>query len=114
MKKPPTGSIRVCHSEDVGIKVSVPLTVTDEQKEALSHMLGVNERTSKSSWGYRNRFCATVGSKDESHLEAMAKLGLVVRGQLINDDRQMMFYATEAGCRAIGLSNAAIKRALED
>jgi hypothetical protein len=80
-------------------------------KESLTHMLGAGSHIPKRQHGYRNQFCSTVGSEDHVSMLEMEVAGLVVKGQTINGDMQF-FYATEAGCEAIGLSKAAIKRAL--
>lgn len=104
----------MCKTEDVGIKVRVPVEATEAQKKILRHMLGAGRDVARRNWGYRNRYCASVGTQPEADLTEMVKIGLVARGDLMNDDKQVMFYATVAGCCAIGLSDAAIKRAMED
>lgn len=88
--------------------------ITKEQREYLTHMLGMGKHTAKSLRGYRNRFCAGVGGKDEAALTVMADAGLVERGRTINDGASVYFYATEAGMDAIGMSKAEKRRAMED
>jgi hypothetical protein len=44
----------------------------------------------------------------------MEQAGLVRSGLFINGGKMRYFHATIEGCKAIGLSKAAIKRALED
>ena len=80
--------------------------------EILTHMLGASKHHKKSSHGFRNYFCAEVSSDTYKVLRQMAFLGLVREGRKINQDRDQYFIATEAGCKAIGLSKAATKRAL--
>lgn len=82
--------------------------------EILTHMLGAGSHIKKSNHGYRNRYCAEFGATDYTTLVEMESLGLVVAGPTINQGRDRYFAATLAGCQAIGLSKAAIKRAMED
>lgn len=76
----------------------------------LRHMLGADSK----SPGYRNHFCAEIGYTDHKSMMEMVTAGLVTTGQIINDGRDQYFHATLAGCKAIGLSNKATKRAFED
>jgi hypothetical protein len=87
--------------------VSLPKRFT----EALTHMLGAGSHIPKRSHGYRNYYCANVGDPDMADME---KAGLVTAGCVINNGSQQYYSATLAGCQAIGLSKAAIKRAMED
>ena len=80
---------------------------TPKELELLRHMLGT-----ESKWpGYRNYFCAEIGSADYSDLMAMCVSGLAERGRTANKGRDQYFVATEAGCRAVGLTKAGMKRA---
>lgn len=92
------------------------MTTTLDQRHAeiLTHMLGAGPDVAKKRHGYRNRFCAEVAGGDHATLSEMAAAGLVKAGRLINDGRDQYFHATIAGCEAIGLDRAAIKRAMED
>lgn len=81
-------------------------------KENLTHMLGAGSHIPKRQHGSRNRFCSTISSKDHVSMLEMEAAGLVVKGQTLYGGLQF-FFATEAGCKAIGLSKAAIKRALK-
>jgi hypothetical protein len=81
-------------------------------QETLTHMLGAGSHIPKEQHGCRNQFCASLGSEDHMSMLQMEAVGLVVKGRRLNGDMQF-FYATEAGCKAIGLSKAATKRALE-
>lgn len=87
--------------------------LTKKQAEDLHHMLGAVSNVKKSNWGYRNHYCAGVGSEDEVSFTEMEKAGLVTRGRVINDGDSVFFYATEAGMDAIGLKPAQKKRAME-
>jgi len=82
--------------------------------DLLRHTLGARPEQRKINHGYRNRFCASVGSAHWLQFVAMADAGLAETGSLINEGKQQFFSATVAGCKAIGLSRAAIKRAFED
>lgn len=90
------------------------MKLTDKQRNYLSHMLGAQSHVSKSQWGYRNRFCAGVGSDDEGDLKVLAEMGLVTRGAEINGGQNVMYHATEAGMDAIGLTAKQKKNAMED
>jgi len=81
-------------------------TITTEQRLYLTHMLGAERHIPKKQWGFRNYYCAGVGTNDESNLAAMAAAGLVVRGRVINDGDSVYFHATEAGMDAIALTRA--------
>ena len=86
--------------------------VDEEYLDLLRHMLGAGPHYRKSSHGFRNRFCAEVGSDNHNAMLAMARIGLVKAVCKINNDRDEYFAATREGCLAIGLHKAAIKRAL--
>jgi hypothetical protein len=81
-------------------------------KENLTHMLGAGSHVPKKQHGYRNQFCASLGDEDHISMLQMEVAGLVVKGRILNSGMQF-FCATKAGCKAIGLGKAAIKRALE-
>lgn len=86
---------------------------TQNQIELLIHMLGAGSHVRRNNHGYRNRFCAGIGSPDYVAMVEMESAGLVRAGQKINDGKDQYFFATLAGCEAAGLSKAAIKRAME-
>ena len=79
----------------------------------LTHMLGAEPHVPKSQWGYRNYYCAEVGSNDEKDLIKLANIGLVRRDFTINEGRDVYFFATEKGMDAIGLTPKQKERALE-
>lgn len=83
--------------------------VTDATKiDKLRHMVGFDEKKNR---GYRNRFCATVGSPDWETMKSMEGEGWVTQGQTLNGN-MVMFHATEKGCRKAGLSRSETSRAL--
>ena len=92
----------------------VPTVVQPEWLDNLRHMLGATSGTPKKSHGYRNHFCVDVGYRDHATMQAMEAAGLVQAGRVMNEGRGRYYHATVAGCQAIGLSKAAIKRAFED
>jgi len=79
--------------------------------DLLRHMLGANPERKKQFHGFRNYFCAEVGSEDFEAMQKMKEAGLVTEGQKINDGKDQYFFATLEGCKSIGLHKAAIKRA---
>ncbi len=80
----------------------------------LRHTLGVREGVRKSDYGYRNRFCVSVGSADDLVFQEMVVAGLAEEGDAINNGKARYYRATLEGCKVVGLSKAAIKRAFED
>lgn len=79
----------------------------------LQHTLGAGTRYRKSQHGFRNLFCAGVDSDDDRTFQEMVSHGLARQGPLINDGDSRIYHATLAGCHAIGLHKAAIKRAFQ-
>jgi hypothetical protein len=77
-----------------------------EDMDNLRHMLGARSTDSKRDWGYRNYYCANVGDESMARLAAQ---GLVRQGRTLPD--QVYWHATEAGCKAIGLSDKFIQKA---
>ncbi len=88
--------------------------VSEEWKRLLLHTLGAGSGVAKSKHGYRNRFCATVGSVTEIHFKCMVQAGYAEQGGTINNGQDRYYRATEQGCKFVGLSKAATKRALEE
>lgn len=83
-------------------------------KEKLTHMLGAGSHIPKAQHGYRNYFCVQTESYDEDYhtMVTMERAGLVKVGKMSQYGVQF-FHATDAGCRAIGLSDKAVQRAME-
>ena len=100
--------------ETAGMKTTTtqPIAHDVHHLETLVHMLGAGSHIPKRNRGYRNRFCAEVNGEDYKRLMAMQELGLVVAGQYLNDQTMRYFYATEDGCKAIGLTKKQIERAM--
>lgn len=78
----------------------------------LQHMLGAVSERPKRQWGLRNYYCANASGAAREAMQRLADAGLATMGH--KDDKQAYFHATRLGCRAAGLSGAAIKRAMED
>lgn len=71
----------------------------------LRHTLGVGSHIHKRDWGHRNYFNAEPGHHAYSSLLRLQASGLLKQGS-----RPDYFHATEAGCKAIGLTPAQIKK----
>lgn len=89
-------------------------TITLEQVELLTHMLGAGFHIRKRQHGYRNHFCAAIGGAHYVAMIEMEAAGLVTAGHKINDGGDQYFHATREGCRVAGLGKAATKRAMEE
>lgn len=77
-----------------------PIVLPPAWKDTLSHMLGAKSDTP----GFRNFFCAIVGrDEDQPMLDQMADAGLIFAGKFINEGKDRLYHATEAGYAAIGL-----------
>lgn len=87
--------------------------VTGEDLHRLRHMLGATEDKPKSKWGYRNHYVAGGGGEAVKSMERLIAAGYVVQGRR-SGTTSCFYHATEAGCKALGFSKAAIARALED
>jgi hypothetical protein len=85
-------------------------TLSKNEMHCLTHMLG-----SKSP-GSRNYFCSDLAGKDYETMKELEKKGLVKSSQPNKGlyRNSIFFYATEEGCRAIGLNSKQIKQALEN
>lgn len=81
--------------------------------DLLRHTLGAGSHIKKRNQGYRNHFCAVIGSPDFNAFTAMVDRGFAEAGGTINGGRDQYFRATVAGCKLIRLSKAAIKRAFD-
>lgn len=84
--------------------------VTEADLANLRHMVGAATNTPKKQWGYRNHYAS--GSKDNPSMERLVAVGYAIMGKPYQNG--FYYHATEKGCKAIGLSKAAIKRALDD
>ncbi len=74
--------------------------LTESQKQKLKHMLGADSRYRKNQWGFRNHFCASIGTPDDIELAEMEINGLVKSGN--RSKEQVFYFATKAGAEAIG------------
>lgn len=68
----------------------------------LKHMLGMYVKNKK-NWGFRNYFCSEMSGEDYDALLKLEAEGLVRRGRTINEGSNLMWHATEAGMRSVGL-----------
>ena len=84
-----------------------------EWEHILKHTLGAGELHDKRNRGYRNRYCTNVGDRTHKTLIEMSENSLMSQGDLINDGKSQMFYATVDGCKYINLTEKETKRALE-
>ena len=75
----------------------------------LRHMLGVRSHIPRRQWGYRNFFAAS--ETQIAQMERLVAAGYARKG--IVSGSLTYYHVTEAGCHAIGLHKAAIKRAFE-
>jgi hypothetical protein len=85
-----------------------------EWKRLLRHTLGAGDHIAKYKHGYRNYFLASIGSETELHFRGMVKAGYAEQGGTENNGQSRYYRATIEGCKFIGLSKAATKRAFED
>lgn len=87
--------------------------IKDKQIQIIEHMTGCTRWKKKSSHGFRNYFCAEIGSEDYDSLVEMTSSGLVVAGHKINENKDQYFHATLKGCEYASLSKKAIKKIFE-
>lgn len=87
---------------------TVPQT-THESQELLQHALGIQSNVSRSSWGYRNNFCAEIGSDHDQAWLQFVEQGLATRGCTINKGQDVYYHVTAKGCLAAGLSKNKIR-----
>lgn len=85
--------------------------LTGKHRKLLQHTLGARPDQNKRYHGYRNHFLASVGSDDHAEFIIMTAVGFAESGR--ERDGQQYFRATVEGCKAVGLSKPAIKRAFE-
>ncbi len=72
----------------------------------LRHMLGIRDGTHKRDYGYRNYYNTSDGGPDVESMKRLQALGLTLPG------RPNYWHATEAGCKAVGLNEKQIRRAI--
>ena len=92
---------------------NLELGITSDDLDKLRHMVGAVNNVPKRQWGYRNHFASAAC--DVPSMERLKKAGFVFRGRKFHiGETDYYYHATLEGCKAIGLSKAATKRALED
>jgi hypothetical protein len=101
-------------AEIVGELERAAETLPQEWVPILRHTLGARPEQSKKNHGYRNKYAVTRGTEQYETLCAMAAAGYMQEAKGSKGKPMAFFFATEKGCRAIGLSEDAIKRAFED
>lgn len=94
---------------EAAISTTAP-AVSDSDLRKLNHMLGIDNATPAAKWGYRNHFATCPGSPDHECMQRLMAAGLVRQGQ--QAPKMFFYHATETGCRAAGLTEVGIKRAL--
>lgn len=87
------------------------MIITAGDLNKLRHMLGVHAQKPQRQWGYRNYF-ACGGGENEKSMRRLESAGFVVQGCPYQDS--FYFHATEECCKAVGMTEAQIKRAMED
>lgn len=93
--------------------MSIDQTLLTRHVEILQHTLGARPDSPKGEHGYRNNFCAEIGSDDYRTCMELVENGLMLLGFKINEGRDQYFHASHEGCEAIGLSKKAIVRAFQ-
>ena len=88
--------------------------ILESHAELLRHTLGARADSPKRQHGYRNYFCAGIGSEDYLMCMEMVENGLMRSGHKINEGRDQYFHALREGCEAIGLGPSAIERAFSN
>lgn len=83
------------------------MSVTADDLDNLRHALGINERTKRSSYGYRNHFNTTA---DDPSFTRLVAAGFARLAGTINGGRDAVFCATREGCRAVGMTAKEIDR----
>jgi hypothetical protein len=76
----------------------------------LRHMTGCDSRYPKKQWGFRNHYAP--GGDDIISMFRLESAGFVLRGCKYHETNY--FHATEAGCKAIGMTAKQIKNALSE
>jgi hypothetical protein len=85
------------------------MKLSSRQTEILQHAVGFDSEKP----GYRNHFCANIGSDDHATCLILEGAGLMEAGLRINGGRDQYFMVNRAGGEAIGLGKAAMKRLME-
>lgn len=85
--------------------------ITKSDMDNLRHMLGaVPRRYPKHKWGWRNYFLAARTGEVHESMQRLVSAGLAEQGADMSSTG-VYYHATTAGCEAVGMSKAAIKRA---
>ena len=84
--------------------------LTPEDMDNLRHMLGAELRYHRKQWGFRNHFAPSPA--DIPSMKRLEAAGYISEGREYGH-MEHFYHATEAGCKAAGLSKSRIKVALE-
>lgn len=79
-------------------------TLSERETEILRHAVGYDSRTP----GFRNYFCASLGSEDHDVCYHLAMIGLMDIGPAINGGRDQYFFVNQEGGEALELDEKAM------
>jgi hypothetical protein len=89
-----------------------PVSLDQRLQALLQHMLGAwPDDPGRAGWGRRNYFMTRPGKVDDAFQELVA-IGMAYVGSRMAEDIRV-YHATEKGCRAIGLNQAQVRRAID-
>jgi len=80
--------------------------------DLILHATGTERSVPKSQRGYRNYYCADIGSLEFEDCCEMVRRGLMVAGRWINNRKDRVFHATRKGCEFAGIDHATIDEAV--
>lgn len=83
--------------------------LTPRQAEILKHSVGFDSKKP----GYRNYFCANIGSDDHATCLELERKGLMEAGMRINGGKDQYYLVNRAGGEAVWLGKAAMKRLMQ-
>lgn len=86
--------------------------VNEKEQHILEHMLGYGYHIPEAQPGYGNHLRESLGSNLGKSLLEMESRGLVQSRESAFYEGTFVFSATELGCKAIGLHDAAIKKVM--
>lgn len=90
--------------------VQMKFRLSEVEIDLLRHTLGANSMPQPIHWGWRNELLPAT-DEDLALAERLCGMGLLGRDPLRPD--LMAFYATRAGCLAIGMIESRIEVALQ-
>ena len=93
------------------VLADVVAAIPPDDMRKLKHMLGIVSGRPKRQWGLRKYYCANATGAAREAMQRLTDAGLVTLGH--ESETQAYFHATRLGCKAAGMSGAAIKRSME-